>query len=185
MENRLVEMVRASVAMMDLLATVRTLNLSSWCIGAGAVRSLVWDFLHGVEGAALGADVDVVFYDPALKPEADALLLQRLRELNPSVQWDVTNQAWIHRWFLREHGQVMPPLRSLAEGVSTWPEYATCVGVALTRDGAIEVIAPHGLDDLFELRVRHNPARASAGMFTQRVQSKRFLERWPMLSLMR
>jgi hypothetical protein len=178
-------MVRASAVTMDLLATVRTLKLSSWCIGAGVVRSLVWNSLHGVDGAALGADVDVVFYDPALGPEYDALLLRRLQSLRPAVQWEVTNQAWIHQWFLREHGQAVPPLRSLAEGVSTWPEYATCVGVALTADGEIEVIAPHGLDDLFELRVRHNPARASAEVFAQRVQSKRFLERWPMLSLMR
>jgi hypothetical protein len=35
-------------------------------------------------------------------------------------------------------------------------------------------IAPHGLEDLFHLRVRHNPIRASAAMFSERVKSKRF-----------
>lgn len=183
-EKSLIALVRASAVLMDLLVTARALNLSSWCIGAGALRSLVWDHRHGFDHAVPGADVDLVFYDPAIGPQQDALLRRRLQQMRPAVQWDVTNQAWVHEWFLRAHGQQLPPLRSLAEGVSSWPEYATCVGVTLTATGQLEVIAPHGLSDLFELRVRHNPVRASADVFAQRVQSKRLLERWPLLSLM-
>ncbi|WP_395406541.1 hypothetical protein ACHMW6_07790 [Pseudoduganella sp. UC29_106] len=31
--------------------------------------------------------------------------------------------------------------------------------------------------------MRHNPVRASAALFTERVRSKRFAKRWPMLSI--
>jgi len=49
---------------------------------------------------------------------------------------------------------------SLIEGVASWPEIAT-VAVTLTPSGSIEVIAPHGLDDLFDMVVRWNGASAS------------------------
>ena len=176
-------MVRSSPALMEMLDTVRRLKLASWCIGAGAVRSLVWDRLHGFVAPSHYDDVDVVYYDSVAGSAQDAQLLRRLLGLNPSVRWEVTNQASVHQWFLNQRSQVVPPLCSLAEGIATWPEYATCVGVTLNLDDSIEVIAPHGLEDLFHLRVRHNPIRASAAVFNERVASKQFAERWPMLSI--
>ncbi|MDQ0570311.1 hypothetical protein QFZ42_002145 [Variovorax paradoxus] len=53
----------------------------------------------------------------------------------------------------------------------------------LNENGSVGVVAPHGLGDLFELRVRHNPLRATAATYLQRVESKRFGERWPRLSI--
>lgn len=182
LERRLAAMVRSSPALMELLDTARRLELASWCIGAGAVRSMVWDRLHGFAAPTRYDDVDVVYYDGDAAPAQDAALLERLRSLQPGVCWEVTNQATVHHWFLDQGAQVAP-LGSLAEGIATWPEYATCVGVSLGSGGEINVIAPHGLDDLFQLRVRHNPVRASAAVFTERVSTKRFTERWPMLTI--
>ena len=101
----------------------------------------------------------------------------------PRLDWEMTNQAHVHLWFESALRRIVPPLSSLAEGISTWPEFATCVGVYLADDESVDIVAPHGLDDLFEMRVRHNPARASVDEFNQRVQSKRFRERWPRLSI--
>ena len=70
-------------------------------------------------------------------------------------------------------------LRSLVEAVSTWPEYATAVGMSIDRDGAIRVIAPYGLDDLFSMVIRRNPARVSVETYRARVAAKRYVERWP------
>lgn len=182
-EQRLITIVRASPAAMGLLEAARSLNLDSWCIGAGVIRSLVWDHLHGFRGQSHVEDVDVVYYDDSIDGPKETALAARLTESFPSVRWEVTNQALIHKWFLEAHSQVVPPLRSLADGIATWPEYATCVGVRLGADDAIEVIAPHGLEDLFGLKIRHNPSRASAAVFAERVASKRFTERWPMVSL--
>ena len=44
-------------------------------------------------------------------------------------------------------------------------------------------VAPHGLDDLFGLRVRHNPARATVEQFMARHTSNRWLEQWPRLNV--
>lgn len=177
----LVRLVASSDQLMTALRCVRTLNLRSWCIGAGMVRNLVWDTLHGF-GTKAPADVDVVHFDTQATQELDDELERRLRAMMPGLNWEVTNQANVHRWF-GSRGQIVPPLRSLDDGISTWPEFATCVGVYMTADESVHVIAPHGLDDLFELRVRHNPSRASASDFRERVHSKGFLERWPRLTI--
>jgi hypothetical protein len=184
LEARLVALVRSSNSLMAALRAVRSLGLNSWCIGAGAVRSLVWDALHGYEQPSATEDVDVVYFDDAAcAPGQDADLESRLAKAMPALRWEVTNQATVHDWFAKTLGQVVPPLQSLEEGVATWPEFATCVGVNLDDEETIGVVAPHGLDDLFGLLVRHNPLRASAATFRQRVQSKRFAERWPLLSI--
>ena len=176
-------MVRSSSPLMAALRAVRSLRLASWCIGAGAVRSLVWDTLHGFEEASPVEDVDVVYFDDSAEDdEQDTRLESRLRFLIPSVRWEVTNQATVHRWFADTMNQVVDPLESLEAGIATWPEFATCVGVNLRDDESVGVVAPHGLDDLFGLRVRRNPQRASAAVYRQRVESKRFGERWPLLS---
>jgi hypothetical protein len=184
LEVRLVNMVRSSNSLMAALKAVRSLGLNSWCIGAGAVRSLVWDVLHGYEQPSTLEDVDVVYFDDApSSPGQDAVLECRLRKAIPALHWEVTNQATVHDWFAQKLGQVVLPVHSLEEGVATWPEFATCVGVTLDETESIGVIAPHGLDDLFGLLVRHNPLRASAATYLERVQSKRFGERWPLLSI--
>ena len=52
---------------------------------------------------------------------------------------------------------------------------------AVTRDaaGGLHVIAPHGLDDLFAMVVRRNPARVSVETYRQRVREKNYAARWP------
>jgi hypothetical protein len=183
LEHALTDMVRTSPALMQALVAVRTLGLVDWCIGAGAVRSLVWDRLHGFQTPTPLSDIDVVYFDAAADPARDAELEGRLRRLLPGLRWEVSNQAHIHHWFRRALGQRVAALVSLEDGVATWPEYATCVGVRLNGDGTLAVIAPHGLDDLFALRVRHNDVRAGAEVYRQRVLGKRFAERWPRLSI--
>jgi hypothetical protein len=181
----LVALVSASAELVTALKMVRSLGLRSWCIGAGAIRSLVWDKLHGFTSRPALDDVDVVYFDATRSATGEAELEIKLRTAMPTLRWEVTNQATVHQWFASALGQHVPPLRSLEEGVATWPEYATCVGVYLNPDDSIGIVAPHGLDDLFELRVRHNPVRASAAAYRQRVQSKQFGERWPKLRISR
>ena len=165
---------------MTALQTVRSLQLGSWCIGAGAVRNLVWDHLHGYVEPSRLPDVDVAYFNPQdMSPETDQALECKLEELAPDVPWEVTNQAGVHTWFEDCFGHPVQPLRSLVEAVASWPEYATCVGVALSNRGRTEIIAPWGLEDLFGLVVRRNPARVSLETYRQRTEQKRYAQRWP------
>jgi len=44
-------------------------------------------------------------------------------------------------------------------------------------------VAPFGLEDLFGLVCRRNPRRVTIEEYRRRVQSKRFAERWPMVTI--
>lgn len=178
--SRLVALVRESPTFLEELRAVRSLGLASWCIGAGAVRNLVWDAVHGHAIPSPRADVDVAYFDETnLDASCDAAFERRLSTLMPEVPWEVTNQAAVHRWFEASFGQAVDPLRSLDEAVASWPETATAVGITLRDDDSIAVIAPCGLTDLFGLVVRRNPTRVSIDTYRERTRTRRYAERWP------
>ena len=62
-------------------------------------------------------------------------------------------------------------------------ETATAIAVRLLENGDLDIVAPFGLHDLFELKLRWNHRLVSRKVFMQRVQSKRFLERWKKLHI--
>ena len=184
MEGRLCEIARSSAWFAPALRTVRDLGLTSWCLGAGAVRNLVWDSLHGYSEPSHLPDLDVAYFDESdLTPERDVALQRRLHEALPGTQWEVTNQAAVHHWFERHFGYSVEPLRSLQEAVASWPEYATSVGLTLNPDDSINVIAPHGLDDLFNCIVRRNPMRVSIETYRRRLEQKKYVLRWPRVTV--
>lgn len=178
--QRLEAIVRASPWFIAALRAGRELGLAQWCIGAGALRNLVWDALHGYTDRSELADVDFAFFCAEdLSPVRDAALQHRLSERCPDLPWEVTNQAGVHLWFEAHFGHAVEPLASLHEAVASWPEPATAVGVWLDGRDGLHVIAPHGLQDLLGMRVRRNPRRVSIQTYLQRCTSKRYVERWP------
>lgn len=182
--DRLIRIARGAPWFMEALLAVNELGLSSWCIGAGAVRNLVWDALHQFECPSALSDIDVAYFDQTdLRTERDAELQARLTSTLPGVPWEVTNQAGVHLWFEQHFGHAVEPLRSLEEAVGSWPEYATSVGMTIQPSGALHVIAPHGLHDLFAIVVRRNPERVSVKTHGERIASKRYAERWPLVTV--
>jgi hypothetical protein len=180
LHDHLINIVRESEWFMSALSATRELGLTSWCIGAGAIRNLVWDKLHGYHNPSSLADIDVVYFDASdVTAERDSKLQSKLNEIFPIFPWEVTNQAAVHLWFKNHFGHDVKPFKSLEEAVASWPEFATSVGVTLLADNSIHVIAPHGLEDLFALTIRRNPTRVSVHTYRQRVQQKQYIERWP------
>ena len=169
---------------MQALAHVRALRLPAWCVGAGALRNLVWDALHECEMPSALADIDVAHFDAGdLSAARDAALQRQLQSMAPATPWEVTNQAGVHLWFEQHFGHAVAPLASLEEAVASWPETATAVGIRLDDDDRLHVIAPCGLDDLFAMVVRRNPARVSIETYRQRIASKRYAQRWPRVTI--
>lgn len=189
--QRLQALLLAAPGFMQALQAVHALELAPGvqaCIGAGALRNLVWDHLHGrplpQSAAELNAaDIDVAYFDAGEPPGDERLHQARLAARLPGLPWEVTNQAHVHHWFEAHFGHAVAPLASLTEAVASWPEYATCVAAALQADGRLQIIAPWGLDDLFGLRVRRNPQRVSLDTYRQRCASKRYTELWPQVQV--
>jgi hypothetical protein len=184
MQTRLVEIARESKWFWPALVAVRSLNMPSWCIGAGAVRNLVWDALHDFQSPSPLSDIDVARFDASdLSHESDREIQRRLINMHPFAVWEVTNQAAVHTWFEAAFGHPVSPLVSLEDAVASWPEFATSVGLTLRADDSIDIIAPHGLDDLFTMVVRRNPARVSVDTYRKRIEQKQYQKRWPHVTI--
>lgn len=160
-----------------VLAAAEAIVHDDGWIGAGFVRNAVWDRLHGRPPALVaGSDVDVVYSDPADTARARDLAIEtRLTAICPDVPWSVHNQARMHL----ANGD--PPYRNVTDAIRCWPETATAVAARL-RNGRIEMLAPHGVDDLLGLVVRPTPAFAlKPDAWRARRVRKDWRTRWPRL----
>jgi hypothetical protein len=165
----LIAFIESQPDLLAMLRAVAALALPDGWIAAGAVRNRLWNHLSGA--ADIGGDVDVVYFDPA-RANHDTDVERALAHLMPDIPWSARNQALMH---LRNGD---PAYRSTEEALCHWPETATAVAARL-RQGQIEVLAPFGVDDLFARIIRPTPAMAAKpGVFRQRLEEKRWTERW-------
>jgi hypothetical protein len=176
------ELIRGSDWTVRVLATVRDALIPDAWVGAGLLRELVWGELYGsgFRPADL-RDVDVAFFDETdLSRAHDDRVTARLAARWPGVPWEAKNQAAVHTWYARKFGgDAVPPFRSIAEAVATWPETATAVAVRLDDRGELEICAPLGLDDLLAGVWRRNPRRVGVGRSLERLARHRPERRWP------
>ncbi|MCA9925048.1 MAG: nucleotidyltransferase family protein, partial [Anaerolineales bacterium] len=89
----------------------------------------------------------------------------------------------VHLWYREQFGKTVMPLTSVEMAISTWPETATCTAVRLEADDSLTIVAPFGLQDLFEMTLRRNPARVTVAQYRQRYQDKRIAEKWPLVKI--
>lgn len=165
--------------MIDILRTVRELRLPDWWIGAGFVRSKVWDYLHDYQERTAIPDLDVVYFNPKDEPiEAEKRHWQQLKTARADLIWSVTNAA--HRHIKTNRS----PYHSASEAIGQWVETPTCVGVRLNNDDTLELTAPVGIDDLINLKVRMNPNFPDGeAVYRERVTKKQWQTKWPLLRI--
>ncbi|HWF21728.1 MAG TPA: nucleotidyltransferase family protein [Acidimicrobiales bacterium] len=178
--DELTDILASSDWFLATLDRVATVDPPQWWVGAGVIRDLVWDtrFGEGFDPARL-KDVDVAYFDGTdLTTDREVGLASELRELDPSIVWDVKNQAAVHQWYPARFGLDVQPFQSVSEAVATWPEYAACVAVRHGEDGSLLVLAPHGLDDLLDGVWRRNPTRVTPEEYERRLRRKDPAARW-------
>lgn len=180
--QHLKQMVDAHPALLFRLQYLRELNVNAY-LSAGIIRNMVWARLHGQSYQLGHTEIDVIFYDVTDFDQEQGRLTDLLSQKFPENTWDVVNQAFVHKWYKTEDGQSIAPYCSLFDALSAWPETATAIAVRLLENGNLEIIAPFGLTDLFELKLRWNNRLVSHDVFMQRVKSKCFLERWNKLAM--
>ena len=185
-EQSLIEILEETSWFSRAMSTVRKLDAPNAFIGSGAIRNAVWDSLHCYETPSYLADIDVTYFDPDDLSEASEHRYEReLQALEPSVPWDVKNQAAVHLWFHKVFGYKVDSLKSIEDSAATWPEVALAVAVRMRPDDTFDVIAPFGLEDLFSMIVRRNPTRVSVEAFEQRIVDKCYTTRWPKVRVVR
>jgi len=152
--------------MMDILQSVKSINLPDWWICAGFVRSKVWDMAHSFEQRTPLPDIDVIYFDSKNEDESfEKEWEQRLQFLHPNEPWSVKNQARMH---LRNH---LPPYHCSADAISKFPETATALGVKLDTNDELVLCMPHGVEDVLNCRVCATP------FFKQTTERMRLFEK--------
>ena len=188
LETRLVEIIRSVPTTMQVLRTIRDLDLPDAMVFSGAVYQPVWNHLtrrapdYGIK------DYDVAYHDDSdTSYEAEDVVIQRVaaafdEPLKSLVE--VRNQARVHLWFEKKFGadEPYPPLLTSADALKRFVATAFCVGVRMEADDSLSVFAPFGLDDLFALHLRPNPLRVKgAGGWERTTGSAQ--ARWPEITV--
>jgi hypothetical protein len=162
---------------LSILKQVEALSLEDCWVGAGLIRNAVWNHLHGrpVE-LSLDGDVDVVYWDlNDISSERDITIEKRLFRENANIPWSVHNQARMHE----RNGDA--PYRNVEDAIRYWPETATAIAARLIGTD-VEVLAPHGVQDLINLIVRPTPAFVlKQSVYSTRFSAKDWARRWPRL----
>ena len=175
--DRLQQIVRADPGLMELLVRLRALDLPQWRLVAGCLYQTVWNVLTGRPRGTGIRDYDLIYFDPDdLSWEAEDRVIRRVVAATAGGigPVEVRNQARVHLWFESRFGLPYSPLASADEALRRYASVVHAVGVRLDADGRLDVVAPFGLDDLFGMVIRPNPAldnAASHGTKAARAQA--------------
>ncbi|MFJ7953478.1 nucleotidyltransferase family protein [Lysinibacillus sp. NPDC096418] len=178
-EVQLMDIIKKDNYILSILEAVGKLNLNDAWVSAGLIRNKVWDVLHNCKTPI--NDIDVIYFDSTNTSwEAEKSLEQKLEALLPNQPWSVKNQARMHL----KNG--FPPYTSSYEGVAHFTEIPTAIAVRLQNNG-LEVMAPYGLEDLFNKIVRPAPYFQKGNEFhliyCKRMQEKAWDKTWEGLSI--
>jgi hypothetical protein len=180
LETRLASILLQTPGLMRVLAVARRLELPDWMVFSGAIYQPVWNHLTGRPLEHGLKDYDLAYFDPVdLSYEAEDVVIRRVAEaFEPPLRdmVEVRNQARVHLWFEDHFGEPYTPLGDSAGALSRFTATAFAVGARLDADGRLTIVAPFGLEDLFAMRLRPNPSRASRG-FARTVEGAK--RRWP------
>lgn len=178
LETQLLTILSEHPWFMAAIDAASDLGLSQWCIGAGVIRNIVFDYLDGGSTTPI-RDVDVAYFDISdLSEHKDREYEGILKVRMPNVPWEVTNQAAVHLWFHKKFGYRVPPVNSIEEAVATWPETCTAVAVTKLHKDEYKIYTPCGLEDLFGMKIRRNPVRVDVRTYNARISSKQYDQCW-------
>jgi len=178
-EKDICQLIESDQWMMKVLATVESLDLPDWWIGAGFVRNKVWDHLHDFNHSTPLSDIDVIYFNAEDREESTEKDLEdELQKLFPGLPWSVKNQARMHVVNGDE------PYLSSIDALARWPETATSIAVRLDERNRIVFNAPNGIEDLVNLRVFPTPAfRSKKDVYENRLKKKNWEAKWPKIQV--
>ncbi len=180
LEDRLIEIIRASSKVMQVLTYIRDADLTDWRLVSGAVYGTVWNSLTGRHPDYGIKDYDICYFDPDTSWEAEDVVIKAVERalpdaLKPLVE--VRNQARVHLWFEGRFGSPYAPLSCTDEALERYLCFSDAVGIRLEADDRISIVAPFGLEDVFAMVLRPNPNRGPTNNTNPKVAS--IQARWP------
>lgn len=178
-EKQLIDMIENDESIISILKTVEKLNLNDAWVAAGLVRNKVWDVLHNIKTTI--NDIDVIYFNRTdTSWETEKELEKELGMLMPNQPWSVKNQARMHL----KNG--FDPYTSSYDGVAHFTEIPTAIAIKMCN-GELKIMAPYGLEDLFEKVVKPTPFYQKTSklhsVYVERLREKKWKGIWTGLSI--
>jgi len=98
----LLNIIKHNSQLMNILSFIRVYNHLNIYVGAGLIRNIVWGYLHNIEVCIMSSDIDLVYFDKDDQyfkqyQNFEKILVSQFSEF----QWDLTNQANVHQWYVQ------------------------------------------------------------------------------------
>jgi uncharacterized protein len=177
--TRLEAIIRFDPDLMSVLECLRGAALPQWRLVAGCLYQTVWNVLTARPRGTGIQDFDVIYFDASdLSWDAEDAVIKRLKTAWPL---QIRNQARVHLWYEQHFGVPYPPLSTADEAITRYPSTAGAIGVRLEDDGRVDIAAPFGMDDLFAMVMRPNPACPHQPTFAAKAARVRLT--WPEITV--
>lgn len=183
-EAALVGILRRNDTLMQVLRTVRALDLPDWRLFSGAVYQSAWNALTGRPAGYGTKDYDIGYFDPDTSWEAEDRWIETVAAAFDEPlrsQVEVRNQARVHLWAPQKFGEAFAPLTCTDEAPARFVAPAFAVGVRLEADDTLSIHSAYGLADVFDMVVRPTPQRGRAKGWDAIVA--KLQSRWPELTV--
>jgi uncharacterized protein len=171
-------------ALWQIIASFDEIRLPDCWLVAGAVAQTIWNVALSRPASAGIKDADIVYFNPddlSQEAELEEEIRLRSRFARLGLKLDVKNEARVHLWYEQKFGYPIPPYRSSAAAIATFPTTATSIGVRW-HDARLECCAPYGLGDLLDLIVRPNRIQITPAIYEEKVA--RWRAEWPELTFL-
>jgi hypothetical protein len=173
--------VATSPALSAILERWAEIGLPDCWLAGSSIAQTVWNAAFGLPPDHGKADIDLVYCDAddlsaATEEAHEARLRARFADIGLKI--DLKNQARVHLWYPDRFGFAIPPYRSAAQAIATFPTTSSAIGIRPTASG-LKIVAPFGLTDLLASIVRPNRVLISRDVYETKL--KRWKTVWPLL----
>lgn len=184
-EAEFLRIIKTNPNIATILKEIKFPENLDWYLVGGCVNQTIWNFTTKRDWSYGIGDYDLFYWDKDLSEEKEAKIQEDIRNQFKKLDcnFDVVNQARVHRWFRNYFGAKMPGYSNLEQAVSSPPSTITCIGVA-NRQGKLLVYAPYGFSDIFSMKLRYNPETFIPDKFViPKIQ--KWKKKWPELEIVK
>ena len=183
-EAEFLRIVRSDPDIAAILAAMRGFDAPDCWLVSGALFQTVWNALDNRPQGYGIRDYDLFYFDEDTNEEAESRWIdQAVAHFAFAMQEvQLRNQARVHLWY-RDKFNVpeYPRLRSSCDGVRHFLIAACMVAVRPRADRTLELVAPIGVDDIFDRVLRPNPLWPHVPRDAYLAKVSRYMRDWPSL----
>jgi len=154
----------------QILNRMPQLGIRDWWLASGCLFQTVWNLRSGRPADKGILDYDVCYFADDTSWEAEDEVIrtaaQLFKDLPVTVQ--LRNQARVHLWFPEKFGAAYPALTTASEGILRFPCSPQAIGMKRSGDAFLDMYAPFGINDVWDVVSRPNRALPLAHTYAEK-----------------